>query len=180
VRPVDDREEEARFDAALRRLARPGPDPALAAACLPPGAGAPPLRPFRILVADDEPSILRLIQFHLARAGYEVRLARSGTEALEAVRAAAPDLVILDVMMPGPDGFQVLRALKDDPRTVEIPVIMLTARDRDGDIRRGWQQGNDCYITKPFDPEELRAVVDRMTAVLGTPDAPAPLRRWLK
>jgi DNA-binding response OmpR family regulator len=83
-------------------------------------------------------------------------------------------------MMPELDGFQVLETLKGDPRTAEIPVLMLTARSTDDDIRDGWHRGNDFYLTKPFNPQELRTVIDRIVAVLGTPENPPPLRRWLK
>jgi two-component system phosphate regulon response regulator PhoB len=74
----------------------------------------------------------------------------------------------------------VLERLKDDPRTGEIPVIMLTARGDDDHMRRGLREGADLYMPKPFDPEALRAVVDRFMAVIGTPENPPPLRRWLK
>src|SRR5262249_50282090 len=114
------------------------------------------------------------------RAGYEVLTACDGLEALALVRAGRPDLIILDVMMPGPDGFAVLSALKEEPGTGEIPVIMLTARSGDDHIRRGLRTGADLYLPKPFDPDALRAIVDRFVAVLGTPENPPPLRRWLK
>jgi CheY-like chemotaxis protein len=171
---------DAAFDAALRRLRRPEPDPSLAARCLPEELRAERRRPFRILAVDDEPAIRRLIQVHLERAGYEVLLAGDGPEALTQVSARRPDLIILDVIKPGPDGFQVLEALKEDPRTGEIPVIMLTARGDDDTMRHGLREGADLYMAKPFDPQALRAVVDRFLAVLGTPENPPPVRRWLK
>jgi CheY-like chemotaxis protein len=183
----------AAFDAALRSVARPGPDPSLRNRCLPETFDVRDANEaretstletlpskLRVLVVDDEPNIRRLLQFHLARAGYEVETATDGLEALEQVRLRRPDILILDVMMPGPDGFRVLEALKDDPRTADIQVLMLSAKSRDDDIRHGWQSGNDFYMTKPFNPEELRTVVDRIAAVLGTPENPPPQRRWSK
>jgi DNA-binding response OmpR family regulator len=167
------------FDASLRRLPRPEPDPALRDRCLP-----PELRPRpstadarRILVVEDEPAIRQLVRLHLSRAGYEVSEARDGIEALARVRARPPDLIILDVMMPGMDGFQVLEALRGDPSTIEIPIVMLTAKGSSDHVRRGWQKGADFYMPKPFNPAELRSVVDRLAAVSGTPENPAPLRR---
>jgi two-component system alkaline phosphatase synthesis response regulator PhoP/two-component system response regulator VicR len=129
---------------------------------------------------DDEPNIRRLIEHHLVRRGHRVETAVNGTEALEKVRTARPELLVLDVNMPGPDGFEVLAQLKEDPATVEIPVIMLTALSTDDHIRRGWGIGADVYLSKPFNPHELGLLVDRWAAVLGTPDNPPPLRRWLK
>lgn len=174
------------FDAALRGLEHPEPPLSLRERCLPPAASAPPAVPSaakgarRILVVDDEPSIRRLIQVQLERAGYEVVVAVDGIEALETFHRLRPDLVVLDVMMPGPDGFRVLQILKDDPRTAAVPVVMLTARSGDDHVRQGWQEGVDFYMSKPFNPAELRTVVDRMVAVLDTPENPPPLRRWLK
>ena len=174
-----DPEEEswAAFDAALRSVERAGPDASLRERCLPRRA-RPSIR--RVLVVDDEPNIRRLVGFHLEQAGYEVLAAVNGREALERTRADRPDLIVLDVMMPELDGFQVLDALKGAPETVEIPVLMLTARSSDDDIRHGWHGGNDFYLTKPFNPRELLLVVERIAEVLGTPENPPPLRRWLK
>lgn len=165
------------FDAALRALSWPDPDPGLRERCLPAELRSPQDRRCRVLVADDEPAIRQLICLHLKRAGYELFEARDGTEALALVRDRRPDLVILDVMMPGPDGFHVLRMLRSNPGTAAIPVLMLTARGGDDHVRQGWQSGTDFYMSKPFNPAELRAVVDRLAAVAGTPENPAPLRR---
>jgi two-component system, OmpR family, alkaline phosphatase synthesis response regulator PhoP len=176
-----DEEAWAAFDAALRDLESPGgePDPSLRNGCLA-AIGSAGLRACRILAVDDEPNIRRLIQVHLSRAGYQVAAAGDGAEALAQVRSRPPDLIILDVMMPGLTGLQVLEALKDDPETAAIPVIMLTAKGDDDHIRQASRTGADVYMTKPFNPEELRTVVERMAAVLGTPENPPPLRRWLK
>lgn len=173
----------ASFDAALRRLELPGPNPGLRDRCLPRSGEAPEASApvsLRILVVDDEPNIRRLIEHHLAGRGHRVDSAADGIQALEKVQANRPELLILDVNMPGPDGFQVLAELKEDPATVEIPVIMLTALSSDDHVRHGWGIGADCYLTKPFNPRELVLLVDRLAAVLGTPDNPPPLRRWLK
>lgn len=118
--------------------------------------------PKKILAVDDERHIVRLVEVNLQRAGYEVVTAYDGREALEKVKAENPDLVVLDVMMPYMDGFEVLKHLKADPATAEIPVIMLTAKAQDADVFRGWQSGVDCYLTKPFNPMELLTFVKRI------------------
>jgi two-component system alkaline phosphatase synthesis response regulator PhoP len=118
--------------------------------------------PKKILAVDDERHIVRLVEVNLQRAGYEVVTAYDGREALEKVKAESPDLVVLDVMMPYMDGFEVLKNLKADPATAEIPVIMLTAKAQDADVFRGWQSGVDCYLTKPFNPMELLTFVKRI------------------
>src|SRR5438094_5613099 len=118
--------------------------------------------PKKILAVDDERHIVRLVEVNLQRAGYEVVTAYDGREALEKVKSEKPDLVVLDVMMPYMDGFEVLKNLKADPSTAEIPVIMLTAKAQDADVFRGWQSGVDCYLTKPFNPMELIAFVKRI------------------
>jgi two-component system alkaline phosphatase synthesis response regulator PhoP/two-component system response regulator VicR len=120
------------------------------------------LMPKTILACDDEKHIVRLIQVNLERAGYTVLTAHDGKEGLEKVRSEKPDLVVLDVMMPMMDGFEVLRNLKGDPATRDIPVIMLTAKAQDADVFRGWQSGVDCYLTKPFNPMELLSFVKRI------------------
>ena len=118
--------------------------------------------PKKILAVDDERHIVRLVEVNLQRAGYEVVTAYDGREALEKVKSENPDLVVLDVMMPYMDGFEVLKNLKADPATAEIPVIMLTAKAQDADVFRGWQSGVDCYLTKPFNPMELLTFVKRI------------------
>ena len=118
--------------------------------------------PKKILAVDDERHIVRLVEVNLQRAGYQVVTAYDGREALEKVKAEEPDLIVLDVMMPYMDGFEVLKNLKADPVTAEIPVIMLTAKAQDADVFRGWQSGVDCYLTKPFNPMELLTFVKRI------------------
>jgi two-component system alkaline phosphatase synthesis response regulator PhoP len=116
----------------------------------------------KILAVDDEKHIVRLIQVNLERAGYEVVTAGDGKEALEKVKSENPDMIVLDVMMPYMDGFEVLRTLKADQATRDIPVIMLTAKAQDADVFRGWQSGVDSYLTKPFNPMELLSFVERI------------------
>ena len=116
----------------------------------------------RILVVDDERHIVRLVQVNLERAGYNIVTAFDGREALEQVASQHPDLVILDVMMPYVDGFEVLQTLRKNPATQNLPVIMLTAKAQDADIFRGWQSGVDSYLTKPFNPMELLGFVRRI------------------
>lgn len=123
--------------------------------------------PKKILAVDDERHIVRLVEVNLQRAGYEVVTAYDGREALEKVQSENPDLVVLDVMMPYMDGFEVLKNLKADPKTAEIPVIMLTAKAQDADVFKGWQSGVDCYLTKPFNPMELLTFVKRIFDSLG-------------
>ena len=116
----------------------------------------------RILAVDDERHIVRLIQVNLERYGYEVIAAFDGKEALEKVHSERPDLIVLDVMMPDMDGFEVLQNLKKDLSTRDIPVLLMTIKDSDAEVFRGWQSGVDCFISKPFNPLELVAYVRRM------------------
>jgi two-component system alkaline phosphatase synthesis response regulator PhoP len=118
--------------------------------------------PKKILAVDDEKHIVRLVQVNLERAGYTVVTASDGKEALEKVAEENPDLVVLDVMMPYMDGFEVLQNLRRNPSTRDIPVIMLTAKAQDADVFKGWQSGVDCYLTKPFNPMELLSFVKRI------------------
>lgn len=126
--------------------------------------------PRKILTVDDEKHIVRLIQVNLERQGYEVVTAYDGREALQKVDDERPDLVILDVMMPYMDGFEVLQNLKRNPGTRDIPVIMLTAKAQDADVFKGWQSGVDCYLTKPFNPMELMSFVQRIFKSLEQDD----------
>ena len=119
-----------------------------------------------ILIVDDDPNIAHLVQLYLEKAGFEVRVASRGDDALNEFRKLPPDLMILDVMLPGMDGTQVLRAVR---RTSTIPVIMLTARDEIFDKVLGLELGADDYVTKPFDAKEL---VARVKAVLRRTQGP--------
>jgi len=113
--------------------------------------------PAAILVVDDEEDLLELVRFNLAKEGYAVTCVTSGEEAIRAVRRDAPDLVVLDLMLPGCDGLEVCRRLKADPRTRETPIVMLTAKGEERDIVVGLERGADDYITKPFSPRVLSA-----------------------
>jgi DNA-binding response OmpR family regulator len=115
----------------------------------------------RILVADDDPVIVRLLQVNFKLEGYEVDTAVHGEEALTKARETSPDLILLDVMMPGVDGWEVCRQLKEDATTRDIPVLFLSARAQEEDRRRGLELGVTDYVTKPFDPGELVALVER-------------------
>jgi two-component system alkaline phosphatase synthesis response regulator PhoP len=108
-----------------------------------------------VLVVDDEVHIRRLIEVNLQRVGYRVGTAGDGVEALEKIRTERPDLVVLDVMMPRMDGFELLRRLQSDADLAAVPVLMLTAKAQDADIFRGWSGGAQGYLTKPFNPMDL-------------------------
>jgi DNA-binding response OmpR family regulator len=118
----------------------------------------------KILVCDDDPNIRNIIDFGLQAEGFQVLDAADGAEALELARGEAPDLVILDVMMPGSDGVEVCAALKQDEATRHLPVLLLTARTGKQDRDRGLAAGADDYITKPFSPGRL---VEKVQSVLG-------------
>lgn len=115
-----------------------------------------------ILAVDDEQGIVRLIKLNLERKGYRVDTAENGVEALELVRQKDYDLVISDVMMPKMDGMELLSHIRQDARTRDLPVIMLTAKSTDADITQGYMTGSDMYLTKPFSPEELALWVQRI------------------
>ena len=114
---------------------------------------------YKILVVDDEPTIVRLMEFILARQGHEMIVAVNGEEALEKIKSQHPDLVLLDIMMPRIDGYEVAQRLRADPATAKLPIIMLSAKAQDEDIRKGVEVGVDEYITKPFTPDHLVQVV---------------------
>jgi diguanylate cyclase (GGDEF)-like protein len=113
----------------------------------------------KLLVVDDDPFIARLLEIELSAAGYQVRVANDGQQAIDAVAQDPPDLVITDVMMPHVDGFELTRSLRQDPRTATISVIILTARGLSADKLEGFAIGADDYIVKPFDTPELLARV---------------------
>ena len=123
----------------------------------------------RILVVEDDRDIADLIRLYLQRAGHSVSLVASGQEALAAVRRAPPDLVVLDLMLPGLDGFGVCKALRADAATAAIPIIMVTARADETDRVAGLELGADDYVTKPFSPRELTARVKALLRRAGGP-----------
>src|SRR5206468_1117223 len=116
----------------------------------------------KILVIDDEPDAVELVEFNLRSAGYEVVTAADGAEALKKAKAHAPDLVVLDVMLPEVDGLEVCKMLRRDPATSAIPIIMVTAKAAEIDRILGLELGADDYITKPFSPRELVLRVKKM------------------
>jgi two-component system, OmpR family, alkaline phosphatase synthesis response regulator PhoP len=116
----------------------------------------------KILAVDDERHIVRLIQVNLERDGYEVVTAFNGQEALKKIDEDKPDMVILDVMMPIMDGLETLKRIRANPATRNLPVLMLTAKAQDQDVFKGYQNGADIYLTKPFNPKQLLTFVDRM------------------
>ena len=122
----------------------------------------------RILVVDDEPDLLELVRVNLAQAGFEVETASTGRNALDCVRRSAPDLVVLDLMLPDVPGTDVCRELRSDPEFARLPIIMLTARADEVDRVVGFELGADDYVTKPFSPRELtlrvRAILRRRSA----------------
>ena len=116
----------------------------------------------RILVADDEPALLRLLEFVLGRRGYIIQGVTNGTAAVKILKTESPDLVILDVMMPGLDGYEVLTYIRETAHLEGLPVVMLTARAQLDDIQLGLSLGADAYLAKPFDPEDLLSVVESL------------------
>lgn len=114
-----------------------------------------------ILLVDDEPDVLLLCRVNLEFEGHHVIDASNGDEALDKIKAKGPDLVLLDVMMPGKDGWQVLAEMKSNPETAGIPVVMLTAKAQERDQIRGWSLGVVDYVTKPFNPIALSQTVKK-------------------
>jgi len=123
-----------------------------------------------VLVVEDEEDIQELVQFNLAKDGYRVAAVRSGEEALKKIRHEPPDLILLDLMLPGLNGLEVCRVVRADPRTQSIPILMITARGEEADIVSGLELGADDYLPKPFSPRVLLA---RIRAVLRRRASPA-------
>jgi CheY-like chemotaxis protein len=119
----------------------------------------------RVLVVDDDRVIQQLLEVNLELEGYQVAgTASDGQEAIAMAAELKPDLILLDIMMPKMDGLEVCRHLKADPKLSKIPIVLLSARAQDMDIREGLEIGADAYLTKPFDPVELLDVVGRLLA----------------
>ncbi|HXG83608.1 MAG TPA: response regulator, partial [Pyrinomonadaceae bacterium] len=116
----------------------------------------------RLLVVDDEPNLLRAVAAVLRGEGFEVSTARSGREALVAVAKNLPDLIVSDVRMPGMDGFALARRLRHAPNFALLPIVFLTAKDETEDRVEGFRSGVDAYLTKPFEPDELVAVINNI------------------
>ncbi len=117
----------------------------------------------KILVVDDEEDILELVRFNLSKEGYQVICAATGEKAVEMARAELPDLMVLDLMLPGMDGLEAAKFLKNNPETQNIPIVMLTAKGEESDVVTGLELGADDYVVKPFSPRILLA---RVKAVL--------------
>jgi DNA-binding response OmpR family regulator len=117
-----------------------------------------------VLIAEDDEDILALVVFDLEDEGYEVLTARNGTDAIDLALARRPDLILLDVAMPGLDGYEVTRRLRADESTHGTPIVLLTARAQVKDVIAGFEAGANDYVTKPFRPDELRT---RLHAALG-------------
>lgn len=118
----------------------------------------------RVLIADDEPSIVASLEFLMEQSGFDVRVATNGREALEQIVAFSPHLVLLDVMMPEKNGYEVCQAIRLDSRWQGIKVIMLSAKGRDIEVAKGLEIGADAYVTKPFSTRDLVAQVKAMLA----------------
>ena len=121
----------------------------------------------RILLAEDDPVTARFVGSLLEEHGYQVVVAEDGDHALQIAAEAAPDLIVSDLVMPYRDGYEVLRALRNDPRFRAVPVVILSMRDREEDIVRGFEQGADDYVVKPFNARELVARVKKLLEPRG-------------
>ena len=118
----------------------------------------------RVLVVDDDPVIQNLLRVNFEMEGYDVIVASDGVEGLERARREGPDIVVCDIMMPRMDGLTVARELKADPATAGIPILLLSAKAQEADVRAGTDAGADDYVTKPFDPLNL---LERVAALLA-------------
>lgn len=127
----------------------------------------------RVLVIDDDQSIRSLLEMTFTTEGLEVETARDSQEGLEAALLDPPDCIVLDVMMPGMDGWEAARRLKAEERTRDVPIVFLSARTQDSDLRRGRQLGAAAYVTKPFDVADLAELVHGLVDPEGTAQAGA-------
>ncbi|SET44622.1 response regulator transcription factor [Hymenobacter actinosclerus] len=121
-----------------------------------------------ILLVDDEPNIVMSLEFLMRKAGYSVSIARNGTEALEAINRTAFNLIILDIMMPDVDGYQVCRHVRAHPNQTNTRVVFLSAKSKEADMQQGYEVGADLYLAKPFSTRQLMEKVKELLAV-GTP-----------
>lgn len=118
----------------------------------------------KILIVEDEPDILEVVRIALDRSPYDIELATTGEEALNKIAASRPDLMLLDIMLPGVSGLEVCQQLKNDPKTEGIHIIILTAKAQRRDVRAGYAAGCDDYIVKPFN---TIALIERVKHILG-------------
>jgi two-component system phosphate regulon response regulator PhoB len=132
----------------------------------------------RILVVDDEPEAVELVEFNLKQAGYAVTTAADGAEALKKARTQTPDLIVLDVMLPEMNGFEICKALRLDPATAKVPIIMLTAKAAEIDRVLGLELGADDYLTKPFSPRELLLRIKKILSRGETAEKPRDQMRF--
>ncbi|MBI4226862.1 MAG: response regulator transcription factor [Candidatus Omnitrophica bacterium] len=130
----------------------------------------------KILVVEDEKNIARVVTYTLEKEGYQVSVAKDGQEALDTARRESPDLLVLDLMLPGVDGLDVCRQLRADPRTAALSIIMLTAKTQEADRVVGLELGADDYLPKPFSPRELAARVKAVLRRAARPELPATWR----
>jgi len=118
-----------------------------------------------VLVVDDDPVILKLLEVNFEMEGFTVLLAHDGAEGIDVARSERPDIIVSDIMMPGKSGLELVSELKSDPSTSDIPIILLSAKAQNADVRSGMDAGADDYITKPFEPLDL---VDRVNRLLSS------------
>ena len=129
-----------------------------------------------ILVVDDEPDIVEIIQYNLEKSGFDVIVAADGSAALEKARDETPDLIVLDLMLPGLEGTDVCRILKQDERTRSIPILMLTAKSEEIDRIIGLELGADDYVVKPFSPREIALRIRNILRRRTAPESAGPVR----
>ncbi|MBS1741461.1 MAG: response regulator [Bacteroidetes bacterium] len=120
--------------------------------------------PNKILVVDDDPYILMSLEFLMKKNGFDVVVARNGTEALEILHKQMPQLVLLDIMMPDVDGYEICRQIKEDPVLESIQVVFMSAKTKDSDIRKGYELGASLYVTKPFSTRDLMKKIKELLA----------------
>jgi len=116
----------------------------------------------KVLIVDDEPNILMALEFLFNRSGYDVRLARDGGEALQEVDAWRPDVMLLDIMMPVKNGYEVCQTVRERPELAAMKIVMLSAKGGEAEINKGLSLGADRYVTKPFSTQELLATIDQL------------------
>jgi DNA-binding response OmpR family regulator len=132
----------------------------------------------KILVVDDEPEAVELVEFNLKQSGYAVMTAADGAEALKKAKSQSPDLIVLDVMLPEMDGFEICKTLRLDPATARVPILMLTAKAAEIDRVLGLELGADDYLTKPFSPRELMLRIKKILARGQTVEKPNEKMRF--
>lgn len=124
----------------------------------------------KVLIADDEPNIVAALDYLLRSNGYDTRVVGNGEEALALVESYLPDVVLLDIMMPGKSGYEVCQRMRERPEWRHIKIVMLSAKGREAEVSKGLSLGADLYITKPFSTEELIATIGGFFAKDATPD----------